>query len=216
MRLVRILPILTILTFPLLASQQDDDDERLLLRDYPALAGNAIAHKIAGFGTCSFFTSRGERWSASFAGDASLSLRCEPAKGGILPGFHLWYTDVRGMRFEIAKCIFNNGFNQGWYFTDENHADQLLRVVWQNIDGGKNDGGLRRLDREHVTGPEEPYIDVVFWVFDPAARKLNCISEKYRYQTKLARLPQEGKTRLEPYMGPRVAELRRSFVKTLG
>lgn len=211
----RLLLILVIVTIPLMASQQDDDDDSLLLRDYPALAADASAHKIDSFGTCSFFTSRGERWHASFPDGSELSLRCEHAQGGFLPGFHLWYTDAHSSRHEIAKCIFDAGFNQGWYFTDQKDAGKLLRVVWQNIDGGKNDGGLRRLDSQHVTGPEEPYIDVVFWIFDPAASKLNCVSEKYQYRTRLARLPQKGNIALEPYMGPRVAELRRSFVKDL-
>ena len=215
MRQLRILPMLAFLMLPLLASQQDDEEDRLLLPDYPGLPSDAVAHKIADFGTCSFFTSRNERWSASFADGSRLSLRCEPAKGGFLPGFHVWFTDARKARNEIAKCIFDSGFNQGWYFTDRKQPDKLLRVVWQNIDGGKNDGGLRHLDREHVTGPEEPYIDVVFWVFDPVAAKLECISEKYRYLGTLARLPQNTNTAIEPYMGPRVAELRRTFVKAL-
>ncbi len=215
MRQVRFLEILAFLTFPLLASQQfSPGTATLLLRDYPAL-DNSIPHQIPDFGRCSFFTSRGERWNTTFDDGSNLSLRCEPAKGSILPGFHLWYTDGRGARNEIAKCIFDDGFNNVWYYTDPGQPERLLRVVWQNVDAGKNDGGLRHLDGEHVTGPEEPYIDIVFWVFDPAARKLDCISEKYRYQTKLARLPQKGDTPLEPYMGPRVAELRRSFVKTL-
>jgi hypothetical protein len=212
---MRTIGLLAILALPMLASQQDDDNDALLLRDYPALAKNAVAHKIAGFGECSFFSRRGERWSTTFADGSSLRLRCEPARGGFLPGFHLWFTSADGSRNEIAKCIFDSGFNQGWYFTDARYPEQPVRVVWQNIDAGKNDGGLRRLDRAHRTGPEEPYIDVVFWVFDPAVKKLDCISDKYRYVTKLDRLPEKANTALEPFMGERVAELRRSFVTTV-
>ena len=224
MRWARFPLLLAVLATPLLADEQQWDPFEFLFHvlfgevshDYPVLAANAAAHEIDGSGACGFFTRRGERWRNTFADGSNLSLRCEPAQGGILPGFHLWYTDASGARNEIAKCIFSAGFNQGWYFTDAKHPERLVRVIWQNIDGGKDDGGLRHLDSAHLTGPEEPYIDVVSWVFDPVSRQLVCFSDKYQYGSKQARLPKRATTTpLDPYIGRRMTELRRTFVKNL-
>jgi hypothetical protein len=110
---------------------------------------------------------------------------------------------------EIARCIFDDGFNQGWYFTPATLDPSgkqccVSRIVWQNIDGGKNDGGHRRIDGEQFTGPEEPYIDVVFWIFDPKTRSLVCISDKYLYEARSTRLPSDPESPVEQYIGPRV------------
>lgn len=172
-----------------------------------------IRHDINDFGNCGFFAKRGVRWSQDFADGSRLELRCEPLRGSILPGFHLWYLKNAGSRFEIARCVFDEGFNQGWYYTSTDPAAKgPVRVEWLNVDGGKNDGGGRRLDKTHVTGPEEPYLDVVMWSFDPQQSRLECVSDKYEYTAGVPKLS-PARYVFDPYLGQAIPELRRSFVK---
>lgn len=173
-------------------------------------------YAIGDIGHCDFFAKRGRRWQTAFADGGSLEVRCEPDKGGFLPGFHVWYRAPSGKRTEVARCIFDDGLNRGWYFSS---AGNLTRFVWQNVDGGKSDGGSRRIDKANSTGPGRSYIDVLVWVFDPSDKTLTWINDKYRYANLRSgtapRLPTDGKTSLEAYVGPRVDELSHSFVKTL-
>lgn len=213
-----------LLSSPLGANQQQDDDELLaktLLK--PPSAQGLVAHPIANFGHCDFFASRGERWKQSFADGSSISVRCEPEQGHFLPGFHVWFADAVGKRVEIARCIFDEGFNRGWYYTpaETDTSGRYLytaRVVWRNIDGGKDDHGSRRIDKDHTTGAAEPFVDIVFWVFDPAIRSLECISEKHLYAAQTAKggLPSGPGSQLQPYIGAAVPSLTQSFVKVFG
>lgn len=172
-----------------------------------------VRHDIDDFGSCSFFAKRGVRWRQDFEDGSRLELRCDPDGHSILPGFHLLYFKPGAKRFEIGRCIFDQGFNQGWYFTSsDSNVKGPVRVEWVNVDGGKNDGGGRHLDRDHVTGLEEPYVDVVRWTFDPAVGRLQCVADKYRYATSSLRLP-DRPAPLEKFLGDPVPELRRSFVK---
>lgn len=173
-----------------------------------------VQHDIDDFGHCAFFARRGVRWSRTFADGSRLELRCDPDPHSLLPGYHLWFSDARGIRVEIGRCIFDNGLNRGWYYTSADPAVHgVIRVEWVNIDGGKNDGGNRRIDGDHYTGPEEPYLDEVRWVFDVANRRLECTSEKHEYLSGQS-LPAHPAGSIDPYVGPEVPELRRSFVKT--
>lgn len=172
-----------------------------------------VRHDIDDFGACSFFAKRGVRWRQSFEDGSRLELRCDPDPGSLLPGFHLVYLKPGKTRFEIARCVFDQGFNQGWYYTSSDpNVKGPVRVEFVNVDGGKNDGGGRHLDRDHVTGREEPYVDVVHWSFDPKQERLECISDKYQYASNSLRLPGRPEP-LEKYIGDAVPELRRSFVK---
>ncbi len=176
-------------------------------------APGLVRHDIDDFGSCGFFAKRGVRWRQDFEDGSRLELRCDPDRGSLLPGFHLLYVRRGESAFEIARCIFDQGFNEGWYYTSSDpKVKGPLRVEWVNVDGGKNDGGGRHLDRDHITGPEEPYVDVVHWTFDPAERRLECVSDKYRYASSALRLPNRPAP-LEEYMGDAIPELRRSFVK---
>lgn len=171
-----------------------------------------VRHDIDDFGSCSFFAKRGVRWSQDFENGSRLELRCDPNRHGFLPGFHLVYYKPGAKRFEIGRCIFDEGFNEGWYYTSSNpNVKGPVRVEWVNVDGGKNDGGGRHLDQQHVTGREEPYVDVVRWTFDPARGRLECVADKYKYATSSLRLPSRPAP-LQNFMGAPVPELRRSFV----
>jgi len=183
----------------------------------PNSDGNRLVkHEIRSRGNCAFFAKRGVRWSQSFEDGSSLELTCAPDKGSILPGFHLWYISPRRARAEIGRCIFDDGCNKGWYYTPTDSEGHLSRVEWQNVDGGRNDGGRRRIDREHFTGTEEPFLDVVLWVFDRDKRTLECISDKHVYLLRPPRWPSNLKCRqLQPYIGPRVEEFRHSFIKAV-
>jgi hypothetical protein len=173
-------------------------------------------YAIGDIGHCDFFAKRGQRWQATFADGGSLEVRCEPDKSGFLPGFHVWYRAASGKRTEVAHCIFDDGLNRGWYFSSRGN---LTRLVWQNVDGGKSDGGSRRIDKTHSTGPGRGYIDVLVWVFDSSNKTLTWINDKYRYANQrpgvAPRLPTRGNTSLEAYVGPRLNELSQSLVKTL-
>jgi hypothetical protein len=172
-----------------------------------------VQHDIDDYGNCAFFAKRGVRWSRIFADGSRLELRCDPDRHSLLPGYHLWFSDTRGTRVEIGRCIFDNGFNHGWYYTSADASvNNVVRVEWVNLDGGKNDGGNRRIDRDHYTGPEEPYLDEVRWVFEVAKRRLECTSEKHQYMGAPS-LPSHPVDSIDPYVGPAVPELRRSFVK---
>jgi hypothetical protein len=177
-----------------------------------------IRHDIDDFGRCSFFTSRGVRWSRRFEDGARLELRCQPDRGSLLPGYRLYYVDAAGARSEIARCVFGNGLNRGFYYTSSDSTDELVRVEWVNVDGGKDDGPSRKIDATHVTGPEEPYVDVVRWIFDARRRRIECINQKYEYGEAGLRLPSHPRgelDNLDNYIGAEVPELRRSFVKPL-
>jgi hypothetical protein len=208
-----------LLAAPLCAQQQDqqqDESSNPIVDDTVKLAdaGGLLKYEIGGFGPCSFFAKRGTRWHKSFADGSVIELKCDPDAGHFLPGFHLWYKGPGGARIEIGRCIFDDGFNRGWYYTSADMGS-VTRIVWQNIDGGKNDGGGRHIDREHVTGPEEPYLDVVRWIFDARTHSLQTVSDKYEYRTKPPGLPADPQAPLDAYIGPLVGELRRSFVKDL-
>lgn len=177
-------------------------------------AGGLVQHDIVAFGSCSFFAKRGRRWYTAFIDGSSIELRCDPDSGHFLPGFHLWYKSAQGVRSEIGRCIFDTGLNRGWYYTSGD-SGPLKLVVWQNVDGGKNDGGGRQIDREHVTGPEEPYLDVLRWIFDVTDHSLHTVADKYEYAVNPPRLPLDYKESINTYVGPLVSELRRSFVKNL-
>ncbi len=181
----------------------------------PGSPGELVRHDIDDVGGCEFFAKRGVRWRRDFADGSRLELRCDPVKGSILPGFHLWYVKNAGTRFEIGRCVFDDGFNQGWYYTSADpRVKGPVRVEWVNVDGGKNDGGGRHLDNDdHVTGPEEPYLDVVRYTFDPEQGRLECTSDKYGY-TVTSRLPKRPQS-LDGFFGDAAPELRRSFVKFL-
>lgn len=181
----------------------------------PAASAELVRHDIDDFGQCGFFAKRGVRWHHEFADGSRLELRCDPQEGSLLPGFHLWYLRHRGSRFEIARCVFDDGMNQGWYYTSTDpNVKGPVRVEWINVDSGKNDGGGRHLDNaSHVTGPEEPYLDVVRYTFDPERGRLECTSDKYDY-TVSSRLPKNPQS-LDGLFGDPVPELRRSFVKFL-
>jgi len=180
-----------------------------------AEAAGLVAHPIDDVGQCYVFAKRGVRWSKDFADGSRLELRCNPDRGILRPGFRLWYSDGKGIRAEIARCVFDEGFNKGWYYTWPDRPG-LAMVKWVNVDGGKNDGGLRRLDRDHRTGPEEPYVDAVTWVYDVARHRLECTSDKYQYLSESHRLPSSPEVPLDSYVGDLVPELSRSFVKFLG
>ena len=173
-------------------------------------------YAVGDIGHCDFFAKRGRRWNTAFADGGWLEVRCEPDRGGFLPGFHVWYRAASGKRTEVAHCIFDDGLNRGWYFSS---GGNLTRFVWQNVDGGKNDGGSRPIDKMHSTGPGRGYIDVLVWIFDPGSKTLTWINDKYLYanwRVGIApRLPTGGKTSLAAYVGPRLDELSHSFVKAL-
>ena len=175
-------------------------------------AGGLVQHEITAFGSCHFFAKRGRRWYASFADGSSIELTCDPDTGHFLPGFHLWYKSTQGKRLEIGRCIFDSGLNRGWYYTSGDPG-ALKRVVWQNVDGGKNDGGGRHIDREHLTGLEEPYLDVVRWIFNSDSNSLETVADKYEYAVAPPGLPSDPKVSIAPYVGPLVGGLRQSFVK---
>ncbi|HUA18083.1 MAG TPA: hypothetical protein VMB25_05015 [Bryobacteraceae bacterium] len=177
--------------------------------------GDLLRHDIDDLGHCSFVAKRGVRWSRSFSDGSRLEVDCQPGPRSLLPGYHLWYRNASGSRIEIGKCIFDHGWNHGWYYTDGN-SDVPLRVEWVSVDGGSNDGGSRRIDQEHYTGPEEPYVDVVRWTFDVRARRLECTSEKYQYASAQDRLPAHPVDSLAPYLGERMDNLSRSFLKLWG
>jgi hypothetical protein len=173
-----------------------------------------MKHEIGEFGSCAFFKKRGVRWRERFADGSALEVRCEPGPGGFLPGFHVWLIQPDRRRVEIGSCIFDAGFNEGSYYTDP-VSGTLVTVIWQNIDGGRNDGGARRIDRVHFTGTQEPYLDVVRWVFDARTRTIETLSEKYEYLQK-AELPHNGNADLGPYVGSRADDLTRSFTTVVG
>jgi len=197
--------------FEQLAQQTEDFSffDTLQLAD----AAARVRHPIPLNGHCSFFAARGRRWTHKFPDGAALEATCDPDPGSLLPGYHLWYKDSRG-RIEIARCIFDNGLNSAWYYTSAD-SGRLTGVAWVNVDGGPNDGGKhgvgRRIDRVHFAGPEEPFLDVVTWLFQPDTKTLECLSDKFEYAV-TPRLPRNPRSRLDPYVGRRVASLRRSFV----
>ena len=177
--------------------------------------GDLVRHDIDDLGHCSFAAKRGVRWSRNFPDGSRLEVDCNPDHHGILPGYHLWYKYASGARIEIGKCIFDHGLNHGWYYTAAGD-NEPLQILWVSVDGGSNDGGNRRIDGDHYTGPEEPYVDVVRWTFDVRQGRLECTSDKYLYASEEYRLPAHAGDSLAPYLGERVANLSRSFVKLLG
>ncbi len=181
-----------------------------------------VRHQAGEFGPCAFFRKRGVRWSQQFGDGTSLEVRCERASGGFLPGYHVWFVGAAGERFEIARCVYDSGLNQGWYWaTEETDAEgrpmHLARFVWFNVDAGKNDGGPRNLARNVRSSPAEPYLDSMVWVFDPAERKLEYFNDKYEYMERERengyRLPDDPGPELDSWMGPRVPEIRESYIK---
>lgn len=173
-----------------------------------------VRHEIAEFGSCGFFRPRGVRWKKMFEDGSRLEVRCEPDPGSLLPGFHVVYQATKGApRVEIARCLFNDGLNAGVYYTSADPAVKgPVRIEWVNVDGGKNDGGGRNVDPlHHRTGIEEPYFDAVRWSFDPATGKIECDSDKYAYRAS-AELPRNA-SKLDAYVGERVPELRRTYVR---
>ena len=173
-----------------------------------------VRHPMTATGACHFFAKRGTRWSMEFSNGSRLKLTCDPDPGSLLPGFHLWYASGKGQPLlEVGRCIFDEGINEGWYYTDETGA--LARVEWVNLDGGKDDKGGRRIDQQHVTGAQEPFIDVVHWVFDLREHRLERISDKYQYATNTTVLPRRADESLRFSIGARVPELRQTFVDSI-
>jgi hypothetical protein len=172
-------------------------------------------HKIDQLAPCGFFRPRGVRWQKKFNDGSALQVACDPDPGSILPGYHVWYLEPGHKRREIGRCIFDNGCNQGWYYTPAGSEDCcVLRVEWQNADGGRNDGSPRRIDRKHFTGPEEPYLDVVRWIYRPLTRRLEIVCDKHVYLLNMPRWPYNPKCeKMQPYIGPRVESLRRTYVE---
>jgi hypothetical protein len=200
--------------------QQEDEDSFMADAGKPAEVATLVKHRIDDEGHCGFFAKRGLRWKKDFADGSTLEVRCHPDPGSILPGYHIWFV-AHGKRVEIARCIFDEGINMGWYYTSAGPAGEdccLARVEWVNVDGGRNDGRKsrtgRRIDKEHFTAPDEPYLDVVKWVFDANRRRVECVSDKFQYVNKPV-LPVHLKTSIEAFVGPRVPELRRSFTTEL-
>lgn len=206
------------LAMPLMASQATSFlREQFFDHDGESVTASAdvVKHEIDDYGKCSFFTERGVRWSRNFADGSRLELVCEPDPGSLLPGYRLRYSKAGGSKVEVGRCIFDSGFNHGWFFTSADpNVKGIVRVEWVSVDGGKNDGGLRHIDAEHRAGPEEPYVDVVRWVFDVKKQRLECISDKYQYLANSNRLPDRPGS-IESYIGAPVPELRRTFVKSV-
>lgn len=177
-------------------------------------------HDIGEFGSCGFFSARGARWQQQFGDGSKLEVRCERGAGGFLPGFHVWFTEAGGARLEVARCVFGDGLNQGWFYTERNAAGRpahLAKVVWATLDAGPNDGGNRHLTRDQRTGAAEPYADATVWVFDAAARTLDYSTDKFEY---LAAATASGKPKLplgsnamDGFLGPRLPALSTSFRK---
>lgn len=177
-------------------------------------SSSLVPHEIAGFGQCGFFAERGVRWSRSFRDGSKLELKCLPDAGSLLPGYRLWYSDGKGTAMEIARCVFNDGLNHGWYYTKAD-SGLLARVEWVTMDGGKNDGGSRKIDSGHTTGPEEPYLDVARWSFDAPSMRLEWFGDKYDYANTADRLPVHSRD-FDPFMGPLVPQFSRYFVLSAG
>lgn len=184
------------------------------VEDAKADQPDLVQHDIDSLGSCHFFASRGTRWKQTFADGSRLELTCDPDPGSLLPGFHLWYQAEGEKRVEIGRCIFDDGFNHGWYYTFKDHPG-LAKVEWVSMDGGKDDKGPRHIDKTHVTGPEEPYIDVVHWIFHTKDRRLERISDKYEYAAAGTQLPHRPGEAIEPFVGPRVPDLRRTYGETV-
>ena len=189
------------------------DDSAPLEKGKPA-AGNLIPHEIADFGSCSFFARRGVRWRQDFPDHSRLEVRCEPEPGSLLPGFHVWYRNTRGSRMEIGRCIFDGGLNDGRYYTRPGNP-ALVRVEWVNLDGGKNDGGRRRIEDGHFTSGAEPYADMVRWSFDAELGRLETSSEKYEYRMDSTIIPSHPIEPMDHYLGEMIPEFRVTYVKSL-
>jgi len=162
---------------------------------------------------CSFFAKRGVRWRQDFPDHSRLEVLCEPEPGSLLPGFHVWYRNPRGNRMEIGRCIFYGGLNDGWYFTRLGE-DGLASVEWVNLDGGKNDGGRRRIEPGHFTNPAEPYADIVRWWFDVESGRLETSSEKYEYRSDTMRIPFHPTETMDHYLGAMLPEFSVTYMKS--
>jgi hypothetical protein len=199
--------------FAALAGLPPPQDDSAPLEKEKPVAENLVRHEIGDFGSCSFFAKRGVRWLQEFPDHSRLEIRCEPEPGSILPGFHVWYSNPHGNRMEIGRCIFDAGLNHGWYFTRPGQPG-LARVEWVNLDGGKNDGGPRRIEAGHFTNPAEPYADIVRWHFDAESGRLEVSSDKYNYQPGKKAIPVHPSESLDAYIGDRVAEFSVKYVKS--
>src|SRR5271166_4523527 len=98
------------------ADQQEDEGSFMDDATKPPEVANLVKHRIDDEGHCGFFAKRGLRWKKDFADGSALEVRCHPDPGSILPGYHIWFV-AHGKRVEIARCIFDEGINLGWYYT---------------------------------------------------------------------------------------------------
>lgn len=131
---------------------------------------------------CALWSRRGVIWAKTYTDGARLEMRCATRHWfGIFPSYALFYIEGQGRRGCVGRCIFRSGCNAITIIERIGPHEELLeQTIWQNLDGGSNDGVVN-ITPGWRTGPQEPMLDEVDWEFDANQKTLTVTSKKFGY-----------------------------------
>jgi len=132
--------------------------------------------------SCGLWSRRGVIWTKTYTDGSRLEMWCRRTHWfGIFPSYNLFYVEQKRRPRCIGRCIFRSGCNAVTVVERIGAGEERLdQTIWQNVDGGSNDG-VAKITATLRAGPKEPMLDEVDWEFDADQKTLTVTNKQYAY-----------------------------------